>query len=327
MGIRVKSPCKSKGATPENVPQGDLPQDVQNLIRRRVVDLSSAHKYYKMVWDAVRPRLEPVVKELGGERYELANGFFQFFMESLCNIMKSPKPNRIDGTGADLIVTALHYAAMHYGLTSKRPTLGPVLLWPDGRPKSEAWRGCGEPRALVTHEVVLEDPGLDREVREPISPDYEFPRICLRLRVNGNRSELPKLTIELEGERTCVLMKGMYYSCDPYDQRNRRNEAKRIWDALLKELRVLVGIGQSYEGRPDDLRPDVAAYLKYFRGLSWSEVAKQHCPKKHTHDSKCMENIRKTVAYFFKRLKQDALSLPRVRPQEKTPEFFPPGKK
>jgi hypothetical protein len=176
----------------------------------------------------------------------------------------------------------------------------------------------GEPGALlVTHVVVIEDPGPGHKLRAPISGDYEFPRIGLGLRVNGDRSRLPKITIDLEGELVCVLMKGMYWSSDPYDLRARRNAAKRIWDALYGELRLLVGAGCSDEGRPADLRPDAAAYLKYFHGLSWRLVAEQLCPAKHidtehTHTEKCKENFRKAVANYFKRLKQDALHLPPV---------------
>jgi hypothetical protein len=164
----------------------------------------------------------------------------------------------------------------------------------------------------VTHHVVIEDPGPGHELRAPISGDYEFPRILLRVLVNGDRSKLPKITIELEGELACVLEKGMYYSLDPYDQRAQRHEAKRIWDAVFKELRPLVGIGYSDQGRPADLRPGQAAYLKYFHGLPWSKVAEQHCPTRHTHTKKCKDKVRKAVANYFKRLEQDALHLPPV---------------
>jgi hypothetical protein len=58
-------------ATRKDAWQRDLPPDVRNLIKGRVVDLSSAHEYYKKVWDAVRPRLEAVVVELRKERYRL----------------------------------------------------------------------------------------------------------------------------------------------------------------------------------------------------------------------------------------------------------------
>jgi hypothetical protein len=316
MGKRNKSPGRLGKAARNVSRQRGLPRDVRNLIKGRIVDLSSAHRYYKMVWDAVRPRLEAVVAERGKERYKLATRFFQFFMESLGNLIEFPQIDRIDGTGADLIVSALYEAGMHYGTTPNPPPHGPITLWPADRPISEAWSMCGELRALMGHNAVIEDPGPGHELREPLSRDYEFPRILLRVRVSGDRSVLPKVTIELEGELAGVLEKGMYYSPDPYDQRVRRNEAKRIWDAIFKELRVLVGIGRSYEGRPADLRPDFAAYLKYFHDLPWPKVAEQHCPKKHTHTKKCKENVRKAVANYFDRLKQDARRLPPASGQE-----------
>lgn len=97
----------------------------------------------------------------------------------------------------------------------------------------------------------------------------------------------------------------------------RRHDAKRIWEAIFRELRLLVGIGHSDEGRPADLRPDAAAFLKYYDGLSWRQVAENLCPKKyidtgHTCTKHCKENFRKAVANYFKRLKQDALHLPPV---------------
>lgn len=310
MGKRKKSPGRLGKAARNVSRQRVLPPDVRDLIKGRVVDLSSAHRYYKMVWDAVRPRLEAVVVERGKDRYKLATRFFQCFMESLGNLIEFPQIDRIDGTGADLIVSALYEAGMHYGTTPKPPAHGPITLWPADRPISEAWQMLGKVLPLFTQDVVFEDPGDGRELRSPGASEYQFPRICLRIRVSGDRTALPKIAIELEGELVCVLEKGMYYSLNPYDQRARRNEAKRVWDALLKELGVMVGIGHPFEGRPADLRPDLAAHLKYSHGLQWLQVAEQLCLKKHTHTKKCKDSIRKAVASYFKRLRQDALRFP-----------------
>lgn len=312
MGKRNKSATRLGAAAREDAWRRDLPADVRELIKGRVVDLSSAHEYYKKVWHAVRARLGAVVVERRKERYELATRFFKFFIEAMLNRIRFRQPDRIDGTGADLIVSALFDAGMHYGTTPKPPTHGPITLWPADRPISEAWQMLGKVPPLFTRDVVLEDPGGGRGLRSPGASEYQFPRICLRTWVNGDRSKLPKITIDLEGELACVLMKAMYWSSDPHDQRARRDEANTIWEALFKELRVLVGIGYPGQGRPADLRPEQAAYLKYVCGLPWSEVAKRHCPKRHTHTKKCKDNIRKAVANYFSLLEQDALGLPPV---------------
>jgi hypothetical protein len=310
MGTRNKSAGRRGAAKRKDSRQQEFPPDVESLINGRIVDLSNVHKKYGQLWDAVRPRLRALVVDRRQGKYELDSSFFELFLESLRELMKPFGSNRRNAP--DLIALALFNAGFEYG-TPESPVREPIVLWPGERPVSEAWQMFGEPRALATRDVVLEDPGPGHELQTPSSSDYEFPRIHLRIRVNGDPSALPKITIELEGELACVLMKGMYWSSDPDDLRARRNDAKRIWNALFGKLAVMVGIRQPYEGRPIDPRMEGAAHLKYMYGLTWRQVAAQLCSEKHeVHTKVCQERFRNGVKALWKRLLDNARQLPPV---------------
>jgi len=312
MGKRNKSPDRLGKAARNVSRQGGLPPDVRNLIKGRVVDLSKAHEYYKRLWTAVLPRLWVVVEERRCESYKLDARFFEYFTEFLLKAKKFIRPDGSTENAADLIAWALYCAGMQYGTIPEIPPPRSILVWPENRPFSEAWQSLRKLEAIFTQDVVLEDPGPDCGLQIPTSSDYRFPRICLRVSVSGDQNALPKITMEIEGELVCVLMKGMSYPRDAKDQGTRRNDAKRIWNALLRYLRCVVRIDQPYAGRPREVRLEKAAYLKFFDGLKWRQVAEQLCQKKHTHTKNCRESFRKGVANYFKQLRNHARDLPPV---------------
>lgn len=73
---------------------------------------------------------------------------------------------------------------------------------------------------------------------------------------------------------------------------------------------MILEIEQPREGRPQQLRFEEPAYLKYHDNLSWREVAERTCVIKHTHSKRCMDQLKCGVRQFFKRLRRYTLALP-----------------
>lgn len=290
-----------------------VPHEIRGCIKGRVIDLSIAHEYDRKLWDAIRPRVKAVVTHLGQNRYELSRRFFQFFLKKLCELLDAVKFPHSKRNAGDFVAWALCNACKTYGVPQKPPARGPILLWPEDRPVSEAWRSLGELPVPKGGSVVFEDPGPGQTLQIPKSERYLSPRIELRTHINNNKNALPKITIEIEGEQVCLPMKAMMWTDDADERRAMRDEARRIWKPLFKELKVMINIEQRGEGRPLEFLFEEAAHLKYHDNCSWREVTKRLCPIKHTtHSEACKERLRRGVDKFFKRLSSYALQLPPV---------------
>ncbi len=300
---RKKSPTLEPGRS--NSPRWQrIPPEIRNCVRGRTVDISSADEYQKKVVQALLPRLRTLVMGQGNNRYELARPLFQFFFKQLKQWVDIG-PTLSAG---DVIAHALEDTAVEYGIPKKPLVKGPIPVWPENVPISEAWRSIAELGMPHRGTVVFEDPGPGRELQVPSPAEYQHPRIGLTVTFNSNKDRLPKILIEIEGEPVCFLMKAMH----PDEGRTVRKEARRIWESLVKELGVMFDVQQRREGRPIEFRLEKAAHLKYSGNLSWKQVAEKLCPEKHAHKKKCREMFRKGVAQFFKRLRSYALQLPPI---------------
>lgn len=315
---RNKSTAGPKSPKRKTLSTRKIPPDIRKHIKGMVVDISSAHEYSRRIWDAVRPRLGSAVTELGQDRYRLCTPFFEYFLQELHRILdnfqvRDPNPRT---NAADILARFLFDAAMTYGTPQNVLASEPTPLWPKDRPVSEAWRLVGMSDVFTPAggiNAVFEDPGAGEKLRVTSAAECQYPRIGLTVTLSKDRSTLPKITIETEGELVCVLMKAMCYSQDASERSTVRNEARRIWTALSKEIGVILGIERPQQGRPSDFRFEKAALLKYDDGLSWRQVAERLCPENHTHARKCQERFRKGVEYLFNELRNRARLLPPVK--------------
>jgi DNA primase len=66
-------------------------------------------------------------------------------------------------------------------------------------------------------------------------------------------------------------------------------------------------------GKPPEHRGRQAAFLHDHHGLSWREVARQLCKRKHAHTRACRENFRKQAEQFWKQVGQLSRSFPLVK--------------
>lgn len=286
-----------------------LPVDIRRYIKGKVIDLSTATKYYRRCAESVRPRLRPVLEEKAEAKFELERKFFRFYMKLLRELV-ARNYARSEMKGADFLARALYRAGCLYAREQQPLDPSPFLLWPDTRPITDAWRRLGESGVPGGRQVVLEDPGPGQKLRLPRRGEFGFPRIRLSLIFTQDREKLPKLTIEIEGEPVCILMKGGYLLRDPEERRAVRKDSKRIWEGVTPWLLADLGIGQLKRGKPAGHLGPEAAYLHDHHGLSWTQIAEKVCPKKHTHDWNCKENLRTQARQFWTNQRRSAATLP-----------------
>lgn len=291
----------------------DIPSEIRECINGRVVDLSSASEYYRRHWETVLPRVRGQLRDRNRFRYELNKQFFQFFISRLREVIVQRYGRPEMGAG-DFVADALYRAGWLFGSTKKTRISGidPGEIWQATRPISEAWQRLGRLPVPGETRGTVEIPETKAELRLPRPGEFYYPRIAMSLSCAQDRAALPKLTIEIEGESVCVLMKARYELEDPEERRAARKEARRIWNFLLKRLSVWAGIQEPRRGRPQEDLGSQAALLHDHHGLTWLQVAQQVCRKKHKHDTQCKENLRQQAKQFWKRLRKHALSLPPV---------------
>ncbi len=222
--------------------------------RRPVVDVSTACTYYRKFWDTVRTRVVSELNEQAPYRYLLSRRFFRFFKGHLREVISQHYGHSDWMRAGDFIADALYNAAWLFGKKSKKLGISPHQLWPDARPIYEAWQRLGRlPPPLGATRGVFEDTTSELRLTRP--NQFEYPRIALTLACSNDKKRLPKLTIEIEGEPVCVLMKAMYELRDPEERRAIRKDAARIWHFLFTRLALLARIKESKGeafGRPPE---------------------------------------------------------------------------
>lgn len=284
--------------------QTTVPKEMRRYVRGRIVDLSDASRYYRRFANEVFPRLQPVLKTKGDDRYQLAAGFFPFYIEVLQQLIGLHYGLPYMNPG-DFPAYALYHAGRHFRIATLVPmddrTIGQEFeLWPPTRPVSEAWERFGKSGFPINREGYFAVPPCDAEALRVGEPGKG--RLALRLRFSHNRQALPKVTVEIEGEPVCVLMKGMQ-SLNPRERRAVRDEAKKIWRLMVKKLSSWAGISQAGPGHPAENLGGHAAFLHDHRGLTWLQVAENLCPLRHKHES-CKLNFRIQAIQFYQHLRK-----------------------
>lgn len=118
---------------------------------------------------------------------------------------------------------------------------------------------------------------------------------------NDNRKELPKLTIEIEGQPLCALMKAQH---TVRKNQPNRDVAKELWDEIARRLCISLGFRQARRGRPKTDMGFQAAFLHYHLGWNWPKIARELCPTNHTHTNMCEDNYYVHSKKYFTRLRK-----------------------
>ncbi len=313
MGGKDKPVGKSLPVDRAGFEKHEIPPEIARYIRGRIVDLSTASRYYRKCWAVIHPRVQSEAKRKDESRYQLSGPLFRLFLKHLRK-KAAGHYHRAEMSAGDIIALALYEAGCLY----KQPPMPdpkPSQLWPDTRPISEAWQRLGNLRIPGGSFFTYEDPG-GSELQVPRSVRFQYPRIGMNLTWGMERKDLPKLTIEIEGEPVCLLMKARYELGDAGERRAVRKEAKRIWVSLSKKLLVAAGAMHPSEGKPPGHRGKRAAFLHDHCRLSWRDVAKQLCERKHEHSGACSINFRKQAEQFWKKLGRLSLNSPIEKAQE-----------
>jgi hypothetical protein len=287
----------------------------------QVVDLGTAHEYYVKFWNAILPRVEKKVIRLGNYRFRLVGTFSQAFRDDLRTVTRSAylggvfAPNAVDlsqMTYADLAAIALCRAGWGFGRTpadlEKSP--GPPGLWPLTATQSEIKevRRREELREERIGCYVCRGHG-DKLRPYEAGKDSEDERIIFMLVASGPP---PEIDIHISGQPIRNVLHDMCGVAGYEEQEQVHHTAQKIWEFLMKEAAVWVGVEQERGGRPREERIAEAAFLKYFQYLTWSEVARKLCEEKHEHTLHCATRLRRGVGGFFKQIEQAALGLPPV---------------
>ena len=279
--------------------------------RNRVVDVSTARKWFIKHWEIMRQLVEGEVEGLGTNRYKLSPRFHELFSNMHSEVIFE----WVGGptwSPADFEAWALCEAAQVYGKrrADVPPSTENLELWPRTRPISDAWTRFGSPPPGILTGRLLEDPGPGQELK-PLQPGpLKHPRIRIDIKGGFDKSALPKMEIELQGEPVCILLSVMAQSVSRRDRNTARKEARRVWRGLLKTLSVLLRVAEAKGGRPLEGLMNRAAYLREFYGLTWRLIAERLCEEKHVHTEKCKERFRRGVDQYWKRVRRQARTMP-----------------
>ncbi len=292
-------------------PRTNVPKEIGRYVEGRIVDLSDASRYYRRFAKEVIPRLQPVLKAKGDDRYQLAAGFFPFYIEVLRQIIGLHYGLPYMNPG-DFPAYALYHAGRHFGMATLVPMDDRTIeqefeVWPPTRPVSEAWERFGKSGFPINRVNYFAVPPCDAEALRVGEQGKE--RLALRLRFSHNRQALPKVTVEIEGEPVCVLMKATQ-TLNSREGHAVRDEAKKIWRLVVKKLSSWAGISQAGRGRPRENLGRQAAFLLDHRGLIWPKVVERLCRKKHRHNMNCKENLRRQRRQFWASLRRASSMLP-----------------
>ena len=279
---------RKAGGHPSPIPNHTLAVQIKSCIRGRAVDVPTAHKCFRKFAELACLRAKLEVTERSPNHYDLNELFFRLFGKHLRELTRSQPPAEMNG--ADLIARAVYRAAWLWGRKPQKVLISPDQLWIRGAPISRAWEKLGQLSAdAVNTSIVLEDAGA--KLRLPRPNQFEFPRIKLSLSCSNDRQSLPMLTIQIEGEPVCVLIKAMYELRDPKRRRTVRKDAERIWESLMP---YMTRIRHPKGGRLREVHLREAAYLRDFHGWSWRRIGDHFCFNKghsHSFESACVRRL------------------------------------
>ena len=274
---------------------GRLPKKIASYIKGKVVDISTSHEYFAKHCENAIPRVQRQVKTKGRRRYQLSEGLFSLFSNLLAELVDRHY-GRSEMNEGDFLARALYRSCWLYPRGGRRNRLTRHReLWPKTRPVSEAWKELGDLQPFDRQGIL-------------VAPETGG-NIALNVYCSAEKTELPKIRVEIEGEPVSTLMKAMFELENLSERRQVKKRAKRIWEFIFKQLSVYVGIAHLKSGRPQEYILQRAAYLHDFEGLSWSEVARQLCQEEHRHNRGCAERFRKGATQYWKRCHREALTL------------------
>ena len=283
-----------------------LPVEIRRYIKGKVVDISSASEYHKKSWEIYRPLLGSDVSERGKDRYRLSDVLYGDFLYSLNQCLSDTFKSSFPMKGGDWIAEALCYSAYKIGRAGELDdnSLQDLPMWDPGCPVSDAWDRLGNLPVPPFEEVILEEPKPGSKWRQRRDCGYEPPKVRVSRAYSEDRSNLPTLTIELEGQHVCTLMKASSAPRDPDDRQLVLAEAKRLWDSVVKWLKSEMGLGHFKVGRPKTGLGWEAAFLHDHMRLSWSQVGKRLCPVRHKHTKSCIDNYHQQAKQYWKRIEK-----------------------
>ena len=294
----------------------EIPEEYRDFIRNRVVDISKAGRFYQKEWEAIIPRVTNYVKEKGSFQYELNPEFFKYFVNNLTInagsrlVGVTPLPDH-----ANHVASSLGQAGESFKMwdPSAHVTLN-RRLWDYKRPKLDAWKIVDKFKYGIAKETSIEYLGPtkgfvgldDGENFSLLLPPIENPRLRMSMELDqkalkNKDKNLPKITIELEGEAVGYLLSSCVRGVDI----PQKDEAKKLWEGLLKVLEIWTGVKKGRGGKPPSLYKRKAAWWRDQKNLTWAEVADKLCHKDHNHkyDSKgkeCAQKYRKAAEKHYK---------------------------
>lgn len=264
-----------------------LPEEYRRRIPSHVVNISGVTPYFRRRWEIFARLVEAQLQRVGPNRYKLRPPFFQTFRTLLLDLLSQERKAQL--APPDMIAEALAWAANDSepdkDAVSRNLEYVPldeaeeeaidedwpfILRRPDPKPISEEWRELGDhlvpwldPLTLSTMDFKKWERGYRGDALGLINlvPSY----------IN-DRTKHPKLAIEIEGAPVCLLMK----ASGPGTVNAATNEdenAKILWNALLKWLSVQVGFAEPAGGRPARETGRWAALLHDYYRYSWPKVA------------------------------------------------------
>jgi hypothetical protein len=304
---------------------------VEELIHGDEVNIGLASRYWKKHWD-IFSRIDAVQsKKISEGRYRLSNQLLQATGRQLLKLRRNEK-----AWPSDTLAVALCWAAQEVGPPSQEPDddsdywLENQPIWEIEHPISEAWTDLGKlpvPWDLEgslrldshTKEWVK---GPARQGKEDADEVQERMRaiaktggnglfksppparsdqtdrfvVCISRTFEKCRTELPKLTIEVEGVPVCDLMKAFQSNSKPTGE--GFEGAEKLRDAILEWVSESIGQSKPGPGAKSKGKGPLAAFLFYHKGFSWPRVARELCTVDHLHNAHCTDNFRKQSAKY-----------------------------
>ena len=189
----------------------DIPPEIRDLIKDRIVDLSNAHRWYRKRLEPVLEQVETEAEERDQDLVKLSRRFFPFFIDYLEDEASDYKIREY--TPSDCVANALYWALMEFARSEfKNPSPFHEPLWPPSRPIAEAWQRFApldKPRGLKLGMTFEEEYPRSGTLPPLTGGQFQPSRIRIIMTTPRNKKKLPRLVMEIEGEPVCILIKAL----------------------------------------------------------------------------------------------------------------------
>lgn len=256
------------------------------------------------------PRVEANVTSWGVDKFKLSIPFKQHFMRRLREV-KAAHVVGPNFSAGDCVAFALYRSGREFGIDEQRPNHGHL------RPRNGSRLGWSRLKLADSERVLrieLVVPESSDELRPSRGGHFsKQAELTMDVKFNPDSTGTPKITIQIQGEPVRLFWGVMDDSIEIQNFGAASPKVVKTWRSLLKWLSLLTGHERPTAGQPTDTIFEHAALWHHLRGLSIRKVAEKLCPLNHKHDSKCVERFRKGIERFWKKQRQAALALPRLR--------------